>query len=147
MSSPKVKNVARSVRERLGLTQVEFANEVGLSYASVQNYDRGVPPSPGARQRIAELAEQHGLGDLVDDWIADREERSVVPVTIPRAPEDQKWVDLLVEVLHSGHTMAINAVTQDLVAFSKLVRVDTARPGSRERRRGRAGGSGRRVSP
>lgn len=130
-------NKVAQLRKRLKFTQQRFAQETGLSYGAVQRYEQGGTPSPVARQAIAEVAARYGVGDLVDDWIADhadKKEVSIVPVVtepaIPASPitaEDQPWVDMLLEILHSGHSVATHAVQENLHAFSRLVRVDAGK--------------------
>ena len=109
-------NLARKVREKLGLTQVAFAQKLGRSYQSVKNWEAGMSPSPGARQAIVDLAAQYGLGDVTDDWIADAEGVTRMPAgTVARGADH----DRLQRILDSGNAEAIQAVRAMLKAFDR----------------------------
>ena len=46
----------KNLRESLGMTQEEFAREVGVSFSTVSRWETGRgEPSPLARQRLAKL--------------------------------------------------------------------------------------------
>jgi len=70
----KPRNAIAELRDRLRLNQQKFGEAVGRSAGLVRQLEAGLPPSPGVQQRLVELAEQYGYGDLVDDFLADREE-------------------------------------------------------------------------
>ena len=63
----------KQVRERLGMTQEEFAQAVGLSRNTIGRYERGehqrLTLSVAQIKRLVELVEQAGLSikDLPDD--------------------------------------------------------------------------------
>ncbi|KKL21474.1 hypothetical protein LCGC14_2445120, partial [marine sediment metagenome] len=59
-------NPIRKLRTALGLNQEDFAREIGRSHQSVRNYERGIEPPPEVLKRIKELADKHGLGDLLE---------------------------------------------------------------------------------
>jgi transcriptional regulator with XRE-family HTH domain len=48
----------RLVRRNLGLTQIEFAERVGVSTRAVQHWESGQVPGPRQLRRIAQLAER-----------------------------------------------------------------------------------------
>lgn len=59
MAEARAKHWITEVRESLGLTQVEFARKMGVSYAAVQKWEGGVrQPRPLVKLRILELAPQ-----------------------------------------------------------------------------------------
>ncbi len=48
--------VVKALRQRLGLTQEQFAHRLGVTFASVNRWENGqVKPSPMARQKIEAL--------------------------------------------------------------------------------------------
>ena len=61
MKAPRIResNTAKDIkelREALGMTQEEFAREVGVSFSTVSRWETGRgQPSPLARRRIEEL--------------------------------------------------------------------------------------------
>jgi len=63
----------KQVRERLGMTQEEFADALGLSRNTINRYERGIHQrialSVGQIKRLVELMKQAGLSieDLPDD--------------------------------------------------------------------------------
>jgi DNA-binding XRE family transcriptional regulator len=63
----------KQVRERLGMTQEEFAKALDLSRATINRYERGLHQrlslSVGQVKRLVELMKQAGLAieDLPDD--------------------------------------------------------------------------------
>jgi len=92
---------------------------------SVQSYERGAHASPAVRKAIVELAESAGLGDLVDDFLSEREEAEIAPgLPIVGRPsvKTARLHDLLDEVLASDDDEAIRAVRTNLQAFARHVR-------------------------
>ncbi len=64
--------ILRQVRERLGMTQEEFARELGITRKTLGNHERGAHQlklSLGLIIRLKELLEQAGMSidDLPDD--------------------------------------------------------------------------------
>ncbi len=62
----------KQVRERLGMTQEQFAHELGITGRTIRNYERGAHQlklSLGQFKRLKELLEQAGMSidDLPDD--------------------------------------------------------------------------------
>jgi len=62
----------KQVRERLGMTQEQFAQELGITGRTIRNYERGAHQlklSLGQFKRLKELLEQAGMSinDLPDD--------------------------------------------------------------------------------
>ena len=51
--------LVRALRQRLGLTQEQFAHHLGVTFASVNRWENGqVKPSPLARQKLDALDRQ-----------------------------------------------------------------------------------------
>lgn len=62
----------KQVRERLGMTQEQFAQELGITGRTIRNYETGAHQlklSLGQFKRLKELLEQAGMSieDLPDD--------------------------------------------------------------------------------
>jgi len=54
----------------------------------------------------------------------------------PQSPADsahKEWHAKLERIMSSGHDVAIKAVTENLLAFERLVEVDTVKPHSRKK--------------
>jgi transcriptional regulator with XRE-family HTH domain len=58
-------NTVAKLRAALGLTQHEFANTLGISYASVQNYEAGKAPSARIYNELIGLALDSKLAEIV----------------------------------------------------------------------------------
>lgn len=53
-------SIVRTLRERLGMSQREFAELIGTSFTSVNRWENQVQiPGPRFKKRIVDLAEQH----------------------------------------------------------------------------------------
>lgn len=51
--------LVKALRQRLGLTQEQFAHRLGVTFASVNRWENGqVKPSPMARQKLDALDRQ-----------------------------------------------------------------------------------------
>ena len=51
--------LVKTLRQRLGLTQEQFAHHLGVTFASVNRWENGqVKPSPLARQKLEALDRQ-----------------------------------------------------------------------------------------
>lgn len=76
---------------------------------------------------------------MAEAWKA-RGQQPSVPKTeqVPHAPtKHRKWQKMLESILDSGHKIAIDAVTENLIAFDRLVKVDPpeASPDFKDKRR------------
>lgn len=61
MNQPQVGKLIRELRLETGLTQEQFAAELGVTCSSVNRWENGrSKPLPLARQRILQLLEQMG---------------------------------------------------------------------------------------
>jgi DNA-binding XRE family transcriptional regulator len=70
-SNPNLPSL-KQVRERLGMTQEQFAQELGITSRTIRNHERGANQlklSLGQIKRLKELLEQAGMSidDLPDD--------------------------------------------------------------------------------
>jgi transcriptional regulator with XRE-family HTH domain len=113
----------KKIREHLGLNQEQFAARVGRSSARIKQYEAGARISPPVQKAIVELAQQAGLGDLVDDFLAEREELAPgLPIVGRPDARASRFHDLLDEVLSSGQGEPIRAVRAVLETFARQVR-------------------------
>ena len=56
------KEMIKQIREALGLSQEDFAREIGATSITVSRWERGkAKPSRMARQRLEQLARQAGV--------------------------------------------------------------------------------------
>jgi len=64
-------NNIKQIRERLGLSQIAFADAIGVSQASVSNYERGTQQvSPDVARRVISVAQERGVALTFDDVYA-----------------------------------------------------------------------------
>ena len=70
MEEQAVMEAIRSLRDHMGLGQVEFADKLGVAYPSVQRYERVRPPTDHERLiALAVLAKSVGRPDLEDQFV------------------------------------------------------------------------------
>jgi transcriptional regulator with XRE-family HTH domain len=58
------KNELKKRRERLGLTQTEFAETIGLTATSISRYETGLTAIPKSMELILEALEKRHIEDL-----------------------------------------------------------------------------------
>lgn len=59
--SPEISGLVREVRQRLGLTQEQFASRLGVTFPTVNRWERGrTKPSPMAQKLLIEAVKQMG---------------------------------------------------------------------------------------
>ena len=110
----------KQIREALRLNQVEFGRRIGRSLASIQGYEAGREISPPAQKAIVELAQQAGLGDLVDDFLSEREEIAPgLPIVGRPDARIARLHDMLDQVLAGGDHAAIRAVRAVIEMFAR----------------------------
>jgi putative transcriptional regulator len=72
VSQPKTGNLIREIRLETGLTQEQFAGQLGVTCSTINRWERGrSKPSPLAIQKIEQLLEQMGEIDLLAKYLAD----------------------------------------------------------------------------
>ncbi len=60
--------LVRNLRGHLGLTQEQFAQQLGVSFSTVNVWENGRrAPMPFLRRRLLEMANEAGLSSSVDD--------------------------------------------------------------------------------
>jgi len=59
MTDPNIPKLVKELRERLGLTQEQFAQKVGVTYGSVNHWENGKRrPQPFLVRRLLEIKEE-----------------------------------------------------------------------------------------
>ena len=59
MTDPNIPKLVKELRERLGLTQEQFAQKVGVTYGSVNHWENGKRrPQPFLVRRLLEMKEE-----------------------------------------------------------------------------------------
>ena len=62
MADPNFPALVRALRQRLGLTQEQFAQKLGVSFSTVNVWENGKrAPLPFLRQRLLEMAQEAGV--------------------------------------------------------------------------------------
>lgn len=62
-----VSKLIKMLRNKLELTQEKFAQKVGVTYPTVNSWERGVrQPHPFLLQRLLEMAEEVGLKNIAE---------------------------------------------------------------------------------
>jgi transcriptional regulator with XRE-family HTH domain len=113
-------NPVKALRSELGWNQTKLATELGMSIASIQNYERGMTPSAEAIRKMQTLAAAHGLEKIGFD-LAPRA-HSVAKVftpadrSRPRLPKVSSGKDLG-DSMHETLDLIIESGDADLVGF------------------------------
>ncbi len=69
ISQPQIGNLIRGIRLETGLTQEQFASQLGVTCSTMNRWERGrSKPSPLAIQKIEQLLEQ--MGEKGEDLLA-----------------------------------------------------------------------------
>src|SRR5262245_28753270 len=61
-----VSTTLRAIRVKLNLTQQQLAEQLGVSFATVNRWEGGTTPQKAAREVIAALATEAGVGNEED---------------------------------------------------------------------------------
>ena len=65
MPDKDIARLVKRVRAKLGLTQEQFAQRVGVTFSTVNNWENGNRrPHPFLLQRLLEIAEEAGLKNI-----------------------------------------------------------------------------------
>ena len=66
MIDPNIPKLVKDLRQRLGLTQEQFAQRVGVTYGSVNHWENGKRrPQPFLIRRLLEIKEELGAESKV----------------------------------------------------------------------------------
>ena len=110
LKKPALVQAVLRLRKRLGDTQQQFANRLGMSIRAVANYEKDRRPDPRALSRLLKEAERMRDTDLADTFRAALKEEMAslygppspqgFPVA-PQNPTESAWVLALLVVLRS----------------------------------------------
>ncbi|MEA2066241.1 MAG: helix-turn-helix transcriptional regulator [Thermotogota bacterium] len=65
MKNKNVSNLIKELRNKLGLTQEQFAQKVGVTFSTINNWEKGTrTPHPFLFQRLLEMAKEAGLKNI-----------------------------------------------------------------------------------
>lgn len=65
MRNKNVSKLIKELRGKLDLTQEQFAQKVGVTFATINNWEKGSrTPHPFLFQKLLEIAEEAGLKDI-----------------------------------------------------------------------------------
>jgi len=65
MKNKDVSNLIKELRDKLDLTQEQFAQRVGVTFSTINNWEKGTrTPHPFLFQRLIEMAEEAGLKNI-----------------------------------------------------------------------------------
>lgn len=65
MKNKDVSKLIKELREKFDLTQEQFAQKVGVTFATINNWEKGSRnPHPFLFQRLLEMAKKAGLKDI-----------------------------------------------------------------------------------
>jgi transcriptional regulator with XRE-family HTH domain len=119
----------KHLRERLGWSQQRLADAIGMSLASVRNYEAGAVPSAEALAKLRALSPT----DFESIFAQGSESK--------RAAANEQWHRVLESILNSNRRDIVDAVKSSLVVFNRVVG-DEARhiDGAKAGRKGRASG-------
>jgi hypothetical protein len=122
------------LRDRLGISQTDFARAVEVRYGTWRDYERCRSDVPDeVMQRIKTFAVQHGCGDIAtelsgEEWrvhpLIHPPEEFAAPLQAPPVsaePERQQWHAYLDAILDSGNQKAIGAVQSNLIVFHDYI--------------------------
>lgn len=98
----------RKLRERLGMSQQQFATAIGRSFSSLRAYEAGAPIAPEVLAKVRELSPA--------DYDAIFTEKPV-----RRSPKHDEWHRMLDNILESGVEHAVEAIQSNLISFNRFV--------------------------
>jgi len=65
MRNKDISNLIKKLRNKLGLTQEQFAQKVGVTFPTINNWEKGNrTPHPFLFQKLLEIAEEAGLKNI-----------------------------------------------------------------------------------
>lgn len=67
MENKDISRMIKELRSRLGLTQEQFAQKVGVTFVTMNNWEKGHRrPHPFLLKRLLEMAEEVGLKNIME---------------------------------------------------------------------------------
>ncbi len=65
MKNKYIPKLVKELRNKLGLTQEQFAGKIGVTFPTVNNWEKGTrTPHPFLFQKLLEMAEEAGLKNI-----------------------------------------------------------------------------------
>lgn len=65
MKNKDVQYLTKELRDKLGLTQEQLAQKVGVTFSTINNWEKGTrKPHPFLFRRLLEMAEEAGLKNI-----------------------------------------------------------------------------------
>ena len=65
MKNKDISKLIKTLRDKFGLTQEQFAQKVGVTFSTINNWEKGTRiPHPFLFQRLLEMAEEAGLKNI-----------------------------------------------------------------------------------
>jgi len=123
----------KHLRERLGWSQQRLADAIGMSLASVRNYEAGAVPSAEA------LAKLRALSPDFESMFARSLENK-------RVAANEQWHRILESILNSERQDIIDAVKSSLIVFNRVAGEQPEQThGAKLTRKGRTGSNARGV--
>lgn len=102
-------NAIKHLRERLGWSQQRLADSIGMSLASVRNYETGAVPSAKALAKLRALSP------------TDFESLFAKGSEAKRVAANEHWHRMLESILSSNRKDVIDALKGSLVVFNRVV--------------------------
>lgn len=118
----------KHLRERLGLSQQRLADAIGMSLASVRNYEAGAVPSAEALAKLRALSPT----DFESIFAQGSEHK--------RVAANEQWHRILELILNSNRPDVIDALKSSLVVFNRVVREQSQQIKPKQSRTARATG-------
>jgi transcriptional regulator with XRE-family HTH domain len=107
-NSKRLREAVLGLRNRLGLTQTEFAHRIGKGLATVQRYEGVVPPKGPALVQLMTLASELGETSLAEVFREAVSQEIGFSVPVPRTGTDPEFV------LKPGEQAHFNALAEFL---------------------------------
>ena len=104
-----VMSAVKHLRERLGFSQKRLADAIGMSLASIRNYEAGAVPSPEALAKLRKLSPKE-----FDSTFAKSSDNK-------RMAANEHWHRILESILNSHRPDLITALKTTLVVFNRMV--------------------------
>jgi transcriptional regulator with XRE-family HTH domain len=118
----------KHLRERLGWSQQRLADAIGMSLASVRNYEAGAVPSNEALAKLRALSPT----DFESIFAKGSENK--------RVAANEQWHRILESILNSNRKDVIDAIKSSLVVFNRLVSEQSHQIQPKPGRKGETGG-------
>ena len=124
-------SAVKQLRKRLGWSQQRLADTIGMSLASVRNYEAGAAPSAEALAKLRALSPS----DFELLFVQSSENK--------RVAANEQWHRMLESILNSNRDDIIDALKSSLVVFNRVIVEQPKRtiPGAKPGRKDQIGRS------